>query len=99
MITTATCALLGLLCPPAPPSPTVASVQAAYEREAATGDPKHDKGLEVLAVECGAPRSRQHLCWITFTTRTNPERPLYYDVASIEETDGGFKLTSGLCRR
>ena len=80
--------------------PSVAIVQNAYEHEAANNDPRHDKNLEVVAVECGTGKiSGQYLCWITFTSKADPARTLYYDVASLENASAGWKLTSGLCRR
>ena len=80
--------------------PSVAVVQAAYEREAARDDPRHDKNLEVVAVECfSAKITSQYLCWVTFTSKVDPARTLYYDVSVVEDTSDGWKLTSGLCRR
>ena len=80
--------------------PSVAVVQAAYEREAARDDPRHDKNLEVVAAECGTSQiSGRFLCWVTFTSKVDPARTLYYDVAAVENENGGWKLTSGLCRR
>ena len=83
-----------------PEGPTVAIIQAAYEQQAANGDKRHDKDLELVAADCSrAPALDQHLCWVTFTTRTNPEKPLYFDVAVIERSGGTWDLKSGLCKR
>lgn len=84
---------------PAAIEPSVAIFQAAYEREAARDDPRHDKNLEVVAVECTRKISAQFLCWITFTSKVDPARTLYYEVAAVEKTGASWKLTSGLCRR
>ena len=57
--------------------PSVPIVQAAYEREAARDDPRHDKNLEVVAVECGSAKiPGQYLCWVTFTSKVDPARSL-----------------------
>ena len=80
--------------------PSVPIVQAAYEREAARDDPRHDKNLEVVAVECGSAKiPGQYLCWVTFTSKVDPARSLYYDVAALEVANANWTLTSGLCKR
>ena len=81
-------------------TPTREIVQAAYEREAGRGDPRHDKNLKVLSVECGQGKfEREYLCWITYTSTADPAKPLFYDVAAVADTQDGWALMSGLCRR
>lgn len=80
--------------------PSVAIVQAAYEREAYRNTAKHDKNLLVITAECNTGKIEgQHLCWITFTSKTDPAQTLYYDVAGLENEGNDWTLTSGMCRR
>jgi hypothetical protein len=80
--------------------PTIADIQAAYERELTKAAPLHNKDLAVVAADCSqAPAGTQFLCWITFTIRTDPTRALDYDVATLDATPDGFFLKSGLCKR
>ena len=80
--------------------PTISIVQAAYEREAVRNAAKHDKNLVVLAAECSSSKIEgQHLCWITFTSKTDPSQTLYYDVAGLQTAGSDWTLISGMCRR
>jgi hypothetical protein len=79
--------------------PTVAEVQAAYDREATAANTKHDKNLQILSiVRCEKPNSDKYTCLIEFTSRADPKEHLYYDVVSVANQDGRLKLKSGLCR-
>ena len=81
-------------------TPTLDIVQSAYEREAARGDPRHDKNLKVLSVECAKGKiDNEYLCWITYTSTVDPANPLFYDVAAVADTQDGWALKSGLCKR
>lgn len=101
MLELATCWLLGLSCPaPAPVKPTVAIVQAAYDQEASQGSTKHDKNLEIVSLDCSTMTGDgDHLCWITFTSKADAARVLFFDVASVANSAGTWRLKSGLCRR
>jgi hypothetical protein len=80
--------------------PTSDIVQAAYERERGRGDLRHDKNLKVLSVECAQGKiDKEYLCWITYTSTSDPAKPLFFNVAAIAETHEGWTLRSGLCRR
>jgi hypothetical protein len=80
--------------------PTVAIVQAAYEREAASAAARHDKNLEIVAVDCNSGKiEREYLCWVTFTSKNDPAQTLYYDVAAVAGTETDWVLKSGLCRK
>ena len=86
--------------PAIPVEPTTGIVQAAYERESERGDPRHDKNLKVLSVDCNSGKiEHEFLCWVTFTSTVDPAQPLYYDVAAVADTDTGWALKTGLCRR
>ena len=101
MLDVATCWLLGLSCPPpARTEPTVQIVQAAYEREAQRGSAKHDKDLAIVSLDCtAAATAGEHLCWVTFTSKTDKAQALFFDVASITRDGDAWTLKSGLCRR
>ena len=81
-------------------APSVAAIQAAYEREAVRSQARHDKDLEVMSADCSrAPSGSQHLCWITYVTRSDPRRALSYDVAALEPSVEGWVLKGGLCKK
>ena len=95
------CWLLWMSCqPPAPVKPTVEIVQAAYEREAGRSVSKHDKDLQIISLDCSTTSADgDHLCWITFTSKSDKARALSFDVASVANAGGVWTLKSGLCRR
>ena len=80
--------------------PTVDIIQAAYEREAQRGDVRHDKNLRIRTVECSKGKiGSEYLCWVSFTSTTDPREAINFDVAALAETGEGWVLTSGLCRK
>ncbi len=95
------CGLVGLGCgAPAPAvTPNVAIIQSAYEREAANGSKLHDKGLSVLQARCDDPKGGQFLCQITFLSKTDPSKRLYFDVIAVAQSGDNWELKSGLCKR
>jgi hypothetical protein len=96
------CSLFGASCGVAPapaPAPNVAIIQSAYEREAASGSPLHDKGLKVLEAGCDPPKDGRFLCQITFMSKDDPSQRLYYDVVAVARGSGDWELKSGLCKR
>lgn len=92
------CPLFGLSCG-APPTPDVAIIQSAYDREEASGSRLHDKGLKVLEASCDPPRAGLYLCQISFMSKTDPGQRLYYDVVAVAQSDRQWQLKSGLCKR
>ena len=89
------CALVGLCCHALP---DVATIQAAYEREAASGSTLHDKGLRVIEAKCH-DESDQFLCEVTFISNDDPAERLYFDIVAISRGRHGWQLKSGLCKR
>ena len=100
MLEGAACWLIGLWCQAAAlDKPTAAVVQAAYEREAAAGSAKHDRNLEIVSLDCSTMTADgEHLCWVTFTSKADTARQLYFDVASVAYSGGNWVLRSGLCK-
>lgn len=90
------CSLIGLWCGPVP---TVAAIQTAYEREAASGSKLHDAGLKLLSAKCHNNVGEQVLCEVTFISTGDPSERLYFDIIAVAETSDGWQLTSGLCKR
>ncbi len=92
------CAAAGLACGAAS-APTLATIQAAYEREAAGGSALHDKGLKVIEAACDGASGERFLCQVTFLSGDDPTERLYYDVVAVARSDSGWELKSGLCKR
>jgi hypothetical protein len=94
------CSLVGASCGALP---DFAAIQTAYEREAATGNSLHDRGLRVLNARChqSDPRAggEQALCEVTFTSQDDPTERLYFDIVAVARTGNGWTLKSGLCKR
>jgi hypothetical protein len=79
--------------------PDVALIQTAYEREEATGSPRHDKGLQVLQSKCHDDGAGKFLCEVTFTSRGDPDERLYFDIVAVVRDGDHWMLKSGLCKR
>lgn len=92
------CSILGLSCAAAT-SPSVSTIQAAYEREAANGSTLHDKGLKVIDASCDDALGGQFLCQVTFLSSDDPNQRLYFDVVAVAAGERGWELKSGLCKR
>jgi len=93
------CSVLGMSCGVLP---SVAVIQAAYEREEAAGSTLHSKDLKVLQAKCHDNSGGRFLCEVTFTVASNSQDPnqrLYFDVIAVARTPDGWVLKSGLCRR
>jgi hypothetical protein len=90
------CALAGLACDPVP---NAATIQVAYDREAAAGSALHDKELQVLEAKCHDNAPGGFLCEITFISKTDPSERLYFDIVSVARNQDGWELKSGLCKR
>jgi hypothetical protein len=79
--------------------PDLSTIQSAYELEAASGSPLHDKGLRLIEAACaGAVRGR-YLCQVTFLSNDDPEERLYFDVVAIVRKGREWIFESGLCKR
>jgi hypothetical protein len=91
------CAMTGVSCEPS--TPNAATIQTAYEQEAPSSGVRHDKGLRIVDAACDHGENGRFLCQVSFVSEDDPEKRLYYDVVSAAHTDGGWALTSGLCKR
>jgi hypothetical protein len=91
------CSLVGMSCDAS--TPGVAIIQSAYEREAANGSKRHDRGLRVLEASCENGAAGRFLCQVTFLSNDDPDQRLYFDVVAMARIDKGWELESGLCKR
>ena len=90
------CALIGTPCDALPDK---ATIQAVYEQEASSGKALHDKGLRVLGAKCHRNGNGPFLCEVTFTSVSDPEQRLYFDIVAVAQTNEGWELKTGLCKR
>jgi hypothetical protein len=82
-----------------PQLPSVAGVQAAFDREAIVADGKHDRDLKITGLEC-MPDQAKYFCQVNFVRTEQASGQVYLDAALIERRDDGdWKLLKGLCRR
>lgn len=77
--------------------PQIASIQQAYQREAATIGAKHDAGLRVVGADCSRDLSGEYLCWVKYTGSADEHREVRSDVVSLRRDGSEWKLKSGLC--
>jgi hypothetical protein len=91
------CSLLGISCEAS--KPDVGIIQSAYEREAANGSKRHDRGLRVLEASCETGAANGFLCQVTFLSKDDPSQRLYFDVVAVARAPTGWELQSGLCKR
>jgi hypothetical protein len=80
-------------------APDIVTIQTAYEREAAGGSKLHDKDLKVLQAKCHDDSKDGFLCEVMFTSATDSNQRLYFDIVAVARKGDGFELKSGLCRR
>jgi hypothetical protein len=79
--------------------PSVAGLQAAFDREAIVADGKHDRDLKITGLEC-TPDQSKYFCQVNFVRTEQSTGQVYLDAALVERRDGGdWKLLKGLCRR
>jgi len=88
------CAAIGMACGAVP---DVGAIQTAYEREAASGNPLHDKGLQILKAKCHDGTER-FLCEVMFISKSDPNERLYFDIVAVTRNADGWQLKSGLCK-
>ena len=79
--------------------PDVATIQTAYDREAAQSNTLHDKGLKVLQAKCHDGSAGGILCEVTFISTADPAERLYFDIVAVARVGDGWELKSGLCKR
>jgi hypothetical protein len=92
------CTLLGFSCR-VDATPSVSTIQSAYEREASSGSTLHDKGLRVVEASCDDPVNGELLCQVTFLSNDDPNQRLYFDIVAVTRSNRGWELRSGLCKR
>ena len=82
------------------PTPDLAVIQAAYEREASAGSALHDKDLQVLQANCHdtSTKTAGYLCEVTFISKADPAERLYFDIVAVAREGDGWALKSGLCK-
>jgi hypothetical protein len=80
-------------------APDLTTIQTAYEREAAAGSKLHDKDLKVLQAKCHDDSKASYLCEVMFTSTTDTNERLYFDIIAVARKGGGWELKSGLCKR
>lgn len=90
------CALVAAYCNT---TPDVATIQTAYEREASNGSKLHDRDLKVLQAKCHGDDKDGFLCEVMFTSTTDSNERLYFDIIAVARKDNGWELKSGLCKR
>jgi hypothetical protein len=92
------CALVAMHCSAVP---DVATIQTAYEREAAAGSKLHDKDLKVLQAKCHDDSNKDaFLCEVMFTSTADTNERLYFDIIGVaRNSDGSWELKNGLCKR
>jgi len=89
------CALVAMSCNS---TPDIAAIQTAYEREASAASTLHDKGLQVLQVQCHNDGTDKFICELTFISKGDPERR-YFDIVSVARAGKDWELKGGLCKR
>ena len=90
------CTMAGLPCET---TPNAAIIQAAYERAAPDSGVRHDKGLRIVEATCDHGVNGRFLCQVSFVSEADSDQRLYFDIVSAAQTDQGWTLTSGLCKR
>jgi hypothetical protein len=90
------CGLVAVYCHAVP---DVATIQTAYERESSAGSKLHDKDLKVLQAKCHDDSKDGFLCEVMFTSTTDTNERLYFDIVAVARKGSGWELKSGLCKR
>lgn len=94
-----TCSMVGVGCN-LTPAPSVATIQAAYDREVSNASSLHDKNLQVLEAKCDVKNADgRYLCQVTFMSTADRTQRLYFDIVSVAPLGSDWELKSGLCRR
>jgi hypothetical protein len=94
------CALVLAACDRSEAPPTVAELQAAYARQAATSKAQHDSSLKIVGVDCAAAGKGRYLCQVGYKSGRQISNRVYIDAALFtRDPHGDWTLQSGLCRR
>jgi hypothetical protein len=77
--------------------PTAQSIQSAYDDARVDNAERHQFDLVIEDAKCSEIRSGGYACQIDFVRRTEPDKRLYFDVVTVDQRDGRWKLLQGLC--
>jgi hypothetical protein len=80
-------------------SPTIETIQAAYDSAKLEEADRHDDQLQIRAADCRRLDAENFTCQVGFTDRRSTGDRLYFDVIGLDRVDRAWKLVSGLCRR
>lgn len=80
-------------------SPTIETIQAAYDSAKLEEADRHDDQLQIHAAECRRVDTENFTCQVGFTDRRSTSDRLYFDVIGLDRVDRAWRLVSGLCRR
>ncbi len=81
-------------------APTVADVQAAYDRAALVAGELHDKDLKIVGVDCHPGMSGRYSCEVGFVKTDYDRTRVFLDAALVERgASKDWTLLRGLCRR
>jgi hypothetical protein len=78
-------------------TPSVASIQAAYDAARVENADRHAFDLVVQDAKCSEMKAGGYACQIDFVRKSAPEQRLYFDVVTLDERAGQWVLLSGLC--
>lgn len=84
---------------PSKAAPGIADIQGAYEREAATTQSSHSRGLAIRSAECSAGQDGSYLCWVQYSDAEKAETAIQFDVVVLSRVSTGWRLDSGLCKQ
>ena len=80
-------------------APSVADVQAAYDRAALSADGLHDGDIRIVGVDCRPGTGMRFSCQVGFVKSEFDPTRVFLDTALVERTPKGWTLARGLCRR
>ena len=83
----------------ASPLPSIGVIQAAYDSETITKNKKHDRNIQIVDAQCQQRLPKFYRCFVSFTSRIDPDARLYYDVAEVAQERNRWMLKSGICKR
>jgi hypothetical protein len=80
--------------------PSIADLQAAYDRAAAKAGELHDKDLKIVGIDCRPSPGRRFSCQIGFVKTDDDLDRVFLDAALVERAASReWTLLRGLCRR
>jgi hypothetical protein len=100
------CVAVGLLCCLAgvdcsgdgAATPSVATIQAAYDEAKSEVGARHDDQLVIQDADCHDDGPHKFTCQVGFTDVRSVDGRLYFDVIELDREARGWRLVSGLCR-